>query len=87
MKGPIWEGVYRTFNEVPVTGTGFSGKTWIENALKKILLFKKQADSKKTVPVVTVTRDSMLPLLAGIVNGKSGCVRILDYGGGVGFSY
>lgn len=87
MKGPIWEGVFKSFKEVPVTGTGFSGKTWIGNALKKIALFKEQADSKKTVPVVTANRDSLLPMLAGLVYGKRGCSRILDYGGGVGFSY
>jgi len=30
--GHIWEGIYDSFDQVPVTGLGFMGDDWIERS-------------------------------------------------------
>lgn len=87
MKDPLWDGVYKSFAEVPVQGSGFAGNDWLENSSKKLSGFRDLAASSSTVPVVTAYTDSLLPVIAGIVQGKNRSVRILDFGGGLGFSY
>jgi len=87
VKNPLWEGVYDSFQDVPVTGSGFSGSDWIVNSSEKLADFKSLADSTNTVPPVVGYTDSLLPVIAGIVQGKTGKVRILDFGGGLGFSF
>lgn len=87
MNGPVWEGVFASFRDVPVTGPGFCGEIWKDNSLKKIRRLREAAASKNTVSSVPVNRDSLLPLLAALVHAAQRQVRILDFGGGVGFSY
>jgi putative methyltransferase (TIGR04325 family) len=87
MKKPIWEGVYKTFEEVPSTGSGFRGKTWIDNSLKKISALHDNFTSRKVALPSTVNRDSLLPVLAALAGEARQDVTLLDYGGGTGFSY
>ncbi len=87
MKSPLWEGVYKTFDEVPILGPGFSGSDWLENSSAKLSNLKTLAATGKTVPPVTAYTDSLLPVIAAIVQGQKGSARILDFGGGLGFSY
>lgn len=87
MKDPLWEGVYKSFAEVPVKGSGFSGSDWLQNSAAKLAQFKAQASTENTIPTVTAYGDSLLPVIAGIVAGQQHAVRILDFGGGLGFSY
>ena len=87
MKNPLWEGVYKTFAEVPVEGPGFAGSDWLVNSAEKLSTFASKAQNENTVPPVTAYTDSLLPVVAGIVQGRNRAVRILDFGGGLGFSY
>jgi putative methyltransferase (TIGR04325 family) len=45
------------------------------------------ANQERTIPVVTAYRESLLPLLSGIVYAESGSVKILDFGGGLGLTF
>ena len=87
MKNPLWEGVYDNFRDVPVAGPGFSGGNWIENSSEKLSGFKSLADNASTVPSVIGYTDSLLPVIAGIVQGNRKKIKILDFGGGLGFSF
>ena len=89
MNEPIWEGVYSNFQEVPICGSGCSGNKWIENSLKKIAAIHEDARKKKTIPSVTKfrDRDGLLSVVAAIVCHERGGVKILDFGGGIGFAY
>ena len=84
---PIWEGVYQSFDDVPVQGLGFDSETWIGNSLKKIN--KLSEDAATNVPLAPVSnyRESLLPLLSSLVYSECRKVRILDFGGGLGFTY
>ena len=83
----IWEGVYSDFKEVPVSGEGFNADEWVTNSRKKISKLLEAAKKQGTIPSVVAYRASLLPLLAALVCEESGRVSILDFGGGLGFTY
>jgi len=83
----IWEGVYRSFSEVPIEGPGFDGETWIGNSLKKIGTLRDEAEKNAPLPPTSNYREALLPLLAGLVYNEKKGVRILDFGGGIGFTF
>ena len=83
----IWEGVYGSFKEVPATGPGFFGETWKKNSLQKINALLEEAELRKTIPAVVAYNASLLPMLTAVVSENSDRVRVLDFGGGLGFTY
>lgn len=85
--GPIWEGVYESFQEVPSMGPGFNGRTWVENSLSKIRTLHQAANEKKTIPAVTKYSNSLLPLVTCMVHDESRSASVLDFGGALGFTY
>lgn len=87
MKNPLWEGVYESFQDVPTVGPGFAGQAWLENSSEKLSEIRNQSRAASSVPSVTGYSDSLLPVIAGIVQGKQQKIRILDFGGGLGFSF
>lgn len=87
MKSPLWEGVYEKFSEVPIEGPGFSGGDWLENSSEKLAELRSLAAKSGSVSQLTGYTESLLPVVAAMVQARSGNVRILDFGGGLGFSY
>ncbi len=87
MKVPIWEGVYESFKEVPATGPGFRGEEWIRNSLKRIKTLRDTAKENKTVPTVTTYPESLLPVITSTVYKELRRARVLDFGGGIGFTF
>ncbi len=86
-EGPIWEGVYRSFSEVPAEEPGFDGETWISNSLKRIAALREEAERNVLLPPASNYREGLLPLLAALVYNEGKGLRILDFGGGVGFTF
>jgi putative methyltransferase (TIGR04325 family) len=87
MKSPIWEGVYNRFQDAPVAGPGFEDKIWIKKSLKKAESLRDVKKEDPPVPKVTKNRETLLAVVAGIVYGVKGRVKILDFGGGMGFAW
>jgi putative methyltransferase (TIGR04325 family) len=87
MSKTIWEGVYKTFKDAPSSGAGFSGERWVQSSLEKINAVRQDAQKKGTVLSVTQYRASLLPLVAAIALNELKGVKILDFGGGIGFLY
>ncbi|OGR34976.1 MAG: hypothetical protein A2051_10175 [Desulfovibrionales bacterium GWA2_65_9] len=89
MKGPIWEGVYASFAEVPVTGPGFAGDTWITRGQEKLAALREaaQSASDQHAPGQPGYAEGLLPVVAALTLAREGSVRILDFGGGLGFAY
>lgn len=85
----IWEGIYSNFEECPKSGEGFQGKTWTSRSRARINKLLNGAKEKKTIPSVVVYCASLLPFLVALVSerSKKGGVGILDFGGGLGFTY
>lgn len=87
MKTPLWEGVYESFSEVPIAGPGFSGGDWLEQSTEKLEELRSLAAKNGSVSQLTGYTESLLPVVAAMVQAKLKTVRILDFGGGLGFSY
>ena len=83
----IWEGVYDSFSDVPDSREVFNGETWVTHSRAKILELLEAAKKPETVPTVVAYHNSLLPLLAALVAHKSEPIRILDFGGSLGFTY
>jgi len=83
----IWEGVYQSFDDVPISGGGFNGDEWINNSAKKILKLLDNANLSGTVSTVVAYRASLLPLLVSLMGTQKKNINILDFGGGLGFTY
>lgn len=83
----IWEGVYKNFSEVPVCGEGYEGERWASASLSKITKYLALAKTPGTVSEVVAYNASLLPFLTALVSQQAGKVRILDFGGGLGFTY
>lgn len=82
MKDPIWEGVYANFAEVPLVGPGLGGVTWVESCLKKaVTLRDMHEDSSQILP-----REGLLSLVVGMALSQQESLRVLDFGGGLGFA-
>jgi putative methyltransferase (TIGR04325 family) len=86
MKIPIWEGIYKAFTDVPQIGKGFSGEHWVRNSQKKADDLRRKANGE-IMPPATGFRESILPVIAAMLHSEMGRVRILDFGGGMGFTY
>ncbi len=87
MNKGIWEGVYKSFKEVRAVGKGFNSDQWLSSSRKKTLELLANLKIEKPDSEVVAYRTSLLPFLVAVINGKSGKIKILDFGGGLGITY
>jgi putative methyltransferase (TIGR04325 family) len=85
--GAIWEGVYRSFGDAPAAGRGFDGETWVSKSITKLKTVLEEAGESAFLPPPSNYRECLLPLLAALACSEKGNVRVLDFGGGIGFTY
>ena len=77
----IWEGVYRNYRDVPLSGEGFNSDTWIRSVYASTEAVLKNKS-------LGVAGDyALLPFLASLVRNNAGYLNILDFGGGMGIEY
>ncbi len=79
----IWEGVYGSFAEAGGDQGVFNDAKWLERSKERALALRDQYAAGASV----LTQDYCLPVLAAMCHAKRGRLRILDFGGGLGFSY
>lgn len=84
----MWEGIYRHYRDVPITGQRFDGDTWIG---KTQAYTRRVLDSSKkygAIPTEVTGEHMLLPLVASLACQESGGkVSLLDFGGGMGIAY
>ena len=87
MNRPIWEGIYQDIHEVKAVGNVFNSDTWVNHSkvkVEKYLATKNESDEIPPIPL----RPTSLPLVAAMVRkNQKGSQKIIDFGGGLGFSY
>jgi putative methyltransferase (TIGR04325 family) len=83
IKFSIWEGIYKSFKEVPVKGKGYDDKVWINSLLDKYYKYINDSDDG----IKYNLRNSLLLLLIKEMFDKSNKFIVLDFGGGLGLSY
>lgn len=87
MDRPIWEGIYQDIHEVKAVGNGFDSDTWVNHSKAKVEKYLARVNKSNLIPPIPV-RPTSLPLVAAMfkINHK-GNQKIIDFGGGLGFSY
>lgn len=83
----IWEGIYRTFDEAGGSTDVFSEPLWVERSTRKARELKNAARSDGFTPAGTGTTAYVVPAVAALVQAKKGFVRLMDFGGSVGFTF
>src|SRR5262249_22691764 len=80
----IWDGVYESFQQVPVTGQGFASDTWLSEMEQYTRAALAQLDHDRGVIPKSVPQYHAL--LAAVVATFSAerPVRVLDFGGAMG---
>jgi putative methyltransferase (TIGR04325 family) len=87
MDRPIWEGIYKDIHEVKVIGKGFESATWVNNSKAKVEEYLSNLNENNPIPPIPI-RPTSLPLVTAMVKtNEERNLTILDFGGGVGFSY
>jgi putative methyltransferase (TIGR04325 family) len=85
--GYTWKGIYRHYQDVPVSGAGYNS----EQLGKKTLAYTRNhlavSAQYLTIPTEVVGEHSFLPFLASLICKNRGSVRVLDFGGGMGVAY
>ena len=87
MDRPIWEGIYQDIREVKAVGNGFNSDTWVNQSNGKVQKYLANVNESNQISPIPL-RPTSLPLVAAMVRIKQeGNQRIIDFGGGLGFSY
>ena len=87
MNKPVWEGVYKDINEVKALGNGFNSSYWVNNSKVKVEKYLAGINRSDPIPPFPL-RPTSLPLLAAMLRkNRDNNLIIIDFGGGLGFSY
>jgi len=86
-KAYIWDGVYRSFEEVPAAGPGFNGDALAVPSLDQARDAIRAAAGYRSVATEVINEYWVLALLAAVAREQSPRLRVLDFGGGAGVHY
>lgn len=87
MSRVVWEGVFTNFGEGPAVGQGFSGPEWVQRSRQRALDMIERSRGGSSIKSLPNHHTGWLVGLAGLIGAQSQRVNILDFGGGLGFSY
>jgi putative methyltransferase (TIGR04325 family) len=79
----VWEGVYSSFAEAGGDQGVFNDAKWLERSEERALALRDHYAGGAS----PLMQDYCLPVLAAMCNAERGRVRILDFGGALGFSF
>lgn len=83
----MWEGVYGTFSEAPVSGPGFGGERWRQASLDLAKETIAKESLGEAVDFSLGQRNAVLPVVVASLRRANGAARILDIGGGLGTGF
>ena len=83
----VWEGVYKSFSEVPGNAKVFGENIWLQKVEDRARIALLAAQSDKAIAPVAETHDYALPVVAALAARRGKALRILDFGGGLASSY
>lgn len=75
----VWEGIYKSFAEIPFSEDAHEESVWLDRSIQRIKQLRKSPS--------VIHRDNLLPFLTALVHDKRKTLKILDFGGGMGFTY
>lgn len=81
----VWDGVYASFAEAHGDLAVFNAAKWLERSKEKALALRERFTKEHRTQLST--QDYCLPLLAAVCGASLHRLRILDFGGALGFSF
>lgn len=78
----IWDGIYESFDQVPVMGEGFASEAWLADMER--YTSSALRDDGGGVPENVPQYHALLSQLLGTASPTGRAVRVLDFGGGMG---
>ena len=87
-KGKIWEGVYKTFQDVEdISPTPYESEIWIKKQIDEVESNINSSSTNSFIQPIAISNDYSLPLVVAIISSKKNLTNILDFGGGLAVSY
>jgi putative methyltransferase (TIGR04325 family) len=83
----IWDGLYRSFDEVPSRYENDFEEKRAESVYRATRILIEESRKHHSIPYEVIGEHNLLPLLAATVTKNDGTLTILDFGGGMGVSY
>jgi putative methyltransferase (TIGR04325 family) len=82
----IWEGIFSSFAEAGGSTHVFREPLWVQRSTERAMRLLERAKGPGFVPATGAVHEYCLPVIAALVQARTSKVRILDFGGSVGFS-
>jgi putative methyltransferase (TIGR04325 family) len=86
-KGKIWEGVYKTFQDVDISPNPYESEIWIKKQIDEVQNKINSSSTNSFIQPIATSNDYSLPFVVAIVSSKKNLTNILDFGGGLAVSY
>lgn len=84
----IWDGVYESFDQVPVVGEGFASDAWLTDMERYTQAAVTALDDDGAgIPTNVPQYHALLSLLVASLPVTDQPVRVLDFGGGMGIGF
>lgn len=83
----VWEGVYKSFAEVPVQGPGFLGDVWLDRSTDDLQRSLDVWRQRGSAPARITRRQGPLPMAVAMLLAGQEQATVLDFGGGIGATY
>ena len=83
----IWDGIYESFDEVPVSGDGFASDEWLSDMERytsaALMALRNDGEIPENVPQY----HALLSILVASLTSCDRPVRVIDFGGGMGIGF
>jgi len=83
----IWEGIYSSFQEAPGDDRAFREAVWAERSRTRAHALREMRRSGGLARATTASTGYCLPVVVALAQTEHPRVRLLDFGGCVGFSF
>ena len=83
----IWDGVYKDFDEAGGSSDAFGQAIWLERSRQRALGLRALARSHAVPSATKAPSQYCFPIVAAVAQIASPRLRLLDFGGCVGFSF
>jgi putative methyltransferase (TIGR04325 family) len=83
----VWEGVYDSFSAANADAGVFEQDVWVNKVKAQAQAAIAESQSSAAIAPIAETRDYALPIVAALAARPGAPLRILDFGGGLGFSF
>jgi putative methyltransferase (TIGR04325 family) len=86
-KGKIWEGVYKTFQDIEISPNPYESERWVEKQIEEVQKIISSSTTNSFVQPIAISNDYVLPIVAALISSKKKEINILDFGGGLAVTY